>query len=132
MGIRNEPHLPLLEALSPGASATALRVEEDRVEIELEPPALAPLCAGHFPGEPIVPGAHVLGLMTDLAAGLAGVPPDALAPPFVVERSTFARVITPNEPLRVVVRATGGGRFRGRAGPRGARTASVTARLRLR
>ena len=30
------------------------------------------LCAGHFPGDPIVPGAYLLGLMAELAERLAG------------------------------------------------------------
>jgi len=31
---------------------------------------LAHLCAGHFPGDPLVPGAYLLGLMAELAAEL--------------------------------------------------------------
>jgi 3-hydroxymyristoyl/3-hydroxydecanoyl-(acyl carrier protein) dehydratase len=31
---------------------------------------LAALCAGHFPGDPILPGAYLLGLMAELAERL--------------------------------------------------------------
>jgi 3-hydroxymyristoyl/3-hydroxydecanoyl-(acyl carrier protein) dehydratase len=39
---------------------------------------LAALCAGHFPGDPIVPGAYLLGVMAELAERLTDGPVHAV------------------------------------------------------
>jgi len=41
------------------------------VEVVVAPDALGQLCAGHFPGRPIVPGSHLIALMVDVAGLLS-------------------------------------------------------------
>ena len=58
------------------------------------------LCEGHFPGDPIVPGAFVAGLMADVAAAL--FPGGARL--VEVERAVFFRRLTPDAPIAVTAR----------------------------
>jgi 3-hydroxymyristoyl/3-hydroxydecanoyl-(acyl carrier protein) dehydratase len=55
---------------------------------------LEALCAGHFPGDPIVPGAYVAGLLADVSAlaAAAGAARPVLAE---VERCTFLAPLRP-------------------------------------
>lgn len=62
-------------------------------------PHAAALCAGHFPGDPLLPGSALLGLMAELAARL--VPGVRLV---AVDRCTFRARVRPD--ARIVVRAT--------------------------
>jgi len=61
------------------------------------------LCAGHFPDEPLVPGAQLVALMAELGAELAG-PGSRLA---AVERATFRRRVAPDASIAVAVRRAG-------------------------
>ena len=56
------------------------------------------LCRGHFPGEPIVPGAMLVGVMAELASVLVG---DAGRPPTSVVRAVFVRRVVPDETITV-------------------------------
>ena len=58
------------------------------------------LCAGHFPGEPVVPGAYLAALAADVAAAI--VAPAVLAE---VERCLFLRPVTPADEIVVSARA---------------------------
>jgi 3-hydroxymyristoyl/3-hydroxydecanoyl-(acyl carrier protein) dehydratase len=58
------------------------------------------LCEGHFPGEPIVPGAFLAGLMAELAAAL--FPPGATV--VEVERVVFRARVTPDAPIALTAR----------------------------
>jgi 3-hydroxymyristoyl/3-hydroxydecanoyl-(acyl carrier protein) dehydratase len=58
------------------------------------------LCEGHFPGEPIVPGAFLAGLMADVAAAL--FPGGARL--VEVERAVFLARVTPDVPIAVTAR----------------------------
>jgi hypothetical protein len=54
------------------------------------------LCAGHFPGEPLLPGAALVALMAELSAVLAGQG----QPPVAVDRAVFRHRVSPGQPLR--------------------------------
>ena len=58
------------------------------------------LCEGHFPGEPVVPGAYLAGLMAELASAL--VPPNAAL--VALERCVFRARVTPEDELVVTAR----------------------------
>jgi 3-hydroxymyristoyl/3-hydroxydecanoyl-(acyl carrier protein) dehydratase len=53
------------------------------------------LCAGHFPGDPIVPGAYVAGLLAEVSARALG---DGAGHPTLaeVERCTFLAPLRPD------------------------------------
>lgn len=89
-----------LGALAQGAP------EGDEVALSISTEALGRLCAGHFPGAPVVPGAYLLACLQDLAAR---VDPAAL----VVERCVFRAQVTPDRPARAVARRQRDGRVRG-------------------
>jgi 3-hydroxymyristoyl/3-hydroxydecanoyl-(acyl carrier protein) dehydratase len=78
------------------------------------------LCEGHFPGDPIVPGAFLAALMTDVAAAL--FPPGARL--VEIERVVFLARVTPDAPIAVAARrahatgATAEVRTRGRCAAR--------------
>lgn len=57
------------------------------------------LCAGHFPGDPLVPGAYLLALMATLLAPLGA--PRRLT---LVERCTFRRPVRPHQAIVVTGR----------------------------
>jgi 3-hydroxymyristoyl/3-hydroxydecanoyl-(acyl carrier protein) dehydratase len=61
------------------------------------------LCAGHFPDEPLVPGARLVAVMAELGAALAGPGARLIA----VERATFRRRVAPDAPIAVAVRRAG-------------------------
>jgi 3-hydroxymyristoyl/3-hydroxydecanoyl-(acyl carrier protein) dehydratase len=82
------------------------------------------LCAGHFPGDPLLPGSALLGLMASLA-GL--VMPDARL--VGVDRCTFRTRVRPD--ARIVVRATRDGDDRVVATVRADGAASARATLRF-
>jgi 3-hydroxymyristoyl/3-hydroxydecanoyl-(acyl carrier protein) dehydratase len=80
-----------------------------RVEIEgdvgralVRPEHALALCAGHFPGDPFLPGAYLLELMAALAERVA-------APARVqrVVRCTFTRRVRPGGEIVVTARAAG-------------------------
>ena len=53
------------------------------------------LCEGHFPGDPLVPGAYLAGLMADLGARLVQ------AEPVEVVRCAFLAPVRPGQPIEV-------------------------------
>lgn len=57
-------------------------------------PRLLALCAGHFPGDPIVPGAYVAGLLADVSARALGASSPARRL-IEVERCTFLAPLRP-------------------------------------
>jgi 3-hydroxymyristoyl/3-hydroxydecanoyl-(acyl carrier protein) dehydratase len=56
------------------------------------------LAAGHFPDEPLLPGAYLAELMADLGARLAG------APVAEVVRCTFRRRVHPEDAIVIAAR----------------------------
>ena len=80
-----------------------------RVEVEgasgrasVHPEHAIALCAGHFPGDPFLPGAYQLELMAALAERVA-------APACVrtIVRCAFARRVRPDTEIVVTARAAG-------------------------
>ena len=69
------------------------------------------LCDGHFPGDPIVSGAYLAGLMAEVAAALVARPPSlpqaasgATDPARLleIEDCVFVRRVIPQEPIAIV------------------------------
>ena len=84
------------------------------------------LCAGHFPGDPIVPGAYLAELMADLAARLIASPA-ALA---TLERCVFLVRVTPEDEIVVTARRMSGTRAEAEVHRRGVCAARATLRFR--
>jgi 3-hydroxymyristoyl/3-hydroxydecanoyl-(acyl carrier protein) dehydratase len=64
------------------------------------------LCAGHFPGDPLVPGAFLAGLMADVALWLVGQSAEGVLPLEIV-RSVFLAPVRPDAELTVSAHARG-------------------------
>jgi 3-hydroxymyristoyl/3-hydroxydecanoyl-(acyl carrier protein) dehydratase len=61
-------------------------------------PRLVALCAGHFPDDPIVPGAYIAGLLAEVAA--LAVPSGARLAE--IERCTFLAPLRPSDDVMLV------------------------------
>ena len=81
-------------------ASTALEHDAGRGVVRPEH-ALA-LCAGHFPGDPFLPGAYLVELMAALAERVA-----APARVRTIVRCAFARRVRPGSEIVVTVRASG-------------------------
>jgi hypothetical protein len=88
------------------------------------PDVLLVLCEGHFPGEPLVPGARLAGLMADVAAAL--VPGRRLVE---VERAVFVARVTPHVPIAITARCEGTSRVAAVVELNGAPAARATLRF---
>lgn len=83
-------------------AATALvdvRRTGDGTIARVDPAWITARCAGHFPGDPLVPGAHLLALMV----AAAGVTTPRIA------RCAFRRPVRPGGAVEIVARRDGGG-----------------------
>jgi 3-hydroxymyristoyl/3-hydroxydecanoyl-(acyl carrier protein) dehydratase len=89
---------------SPGAFRDAT-VDAGSARAVVAPEHAVALCAGHFPGDPVVPGASLAALAAEVAAEL--VAPAALAE---VERCLFLRPVKPADEIVVSARALSGTR----------------------
>jgi 3-hydroxymyristoyl/3-hydroxydecanoyl-(acyl carrier protein) dehydratase len=83
------------------------------------------LCEGHFPGDPIVPGAFLTELMAEVAAALFA----ADARLVEIERVAFVARVTPEAPIVVVARRDGPLRARAEIRTRGACAAHAALRF---
>ena len=102
----------------------AVEVAGDRVRAVVRPEHARRLCAGHFPGDPLVPGAHLAALMASVAARIVR---DAEL--VEVERCVFRRRVRPDVPI--VVTAERAGRDAARAEVRAADVVAARAVLRF-
>jgi 3-hydroxymyristoyl/3-hydroxydecanoyl-(acyl carrier protein) dehydratase len=83
------------------------------------------LCEGHFPDDPLVPGAFLAGLMAEVAAALF---PDGAAL-VEVERAVFRARVTPDAPIAVTARLEDATRAGAEVHTRGACVARATLRF---
>ena len=83
----------------------ALAVHGSEARATLTPAHAERLCAGHFPGQPLVPGAALVGLMAEVAARAAGRPDAA---PAEVVRAVFVARVHPRDPIEITARARAG------------------------
>jgi 3-hydroxymyristoyl/3-hydroxydecanoyl-(acyl carrier protein) dehydratase len=108
---------------APRAFAT-LRVGPRTARAHVRPGHARRLAAGHFPDEPLLPGAYLAELMADLGARLAG------APVAEVVRCTFRRRVRPADAIVIAARLAAGGEVE--AEVRVGRHAAARATLRFR
>jgi hypothetical protein len=86
-----------------GASFVDLTRSATGLTGRVRPAQARALCAGHFPDEPLLPGAALVGLMAELAGELAGT----REPPVAVDRAVFRHRVSPAETLAVTARRDG-------------------------
>jgi 3-hydroxymyristoyl/3-hydroxydecanoyl-(acyl carrier protein) dehydratase len=88
----------------------ALTVAEGRAHAVVRRAYAERLCEGHFPDDPIVPGAYLAGLMVDVAMALVTASasmPDALRGTaasnrlLAIEDCFFIRPVVPHEPIAI-------------------------------
>ena len=79
------------------------------------------LCAGHFPGDPFLPGAYLAGLMAEVAARLLGGRPLGR-----IARCAFRRRVAPDGDIVVVARRAARGRVEAEVHAGGACAARAT------
>ncbi len=91
-----------------GAGALeALTIRDGTARAVVRPAHARDLCAGHFPGDPLLPGASLAELMAELAATLVGSDPEPYALAELV-RCTFLTRIRPDQEIVVLARRRGG------------------------
>jgi len=83
----------------PTRTFATVAIARDTARAWVHPRRAAELCAGHFPGDPFLPAAALVGIMAELGAILVGSPGRA---PAVVERALFHRPVRPHEQLEVI------------------------------
>jgi 3-hydroxymyristoyl/3-hydroxydecanoyl-(acyl carrier protein) dehydratase len=72
----------------------------------VRPERVRHLCEGHFPGDPIVPGAHLVGLMAAVAG--AALAPAGAGPELAeIERAAFIARVTPADDVVVTAHRDG-------------------------
>lgn len=82
---------------------TQVAVGGDTARAVVRPAHAAALCAGHFPGNPLVPGAYLVGLMAAAGARLLG---GGTSPPVLaeIERCAFLVPTRPDREIVIVAR----------------------------
>lgn len=91
-----------------GSFAT-IAVRGGTARARVRPSRAAALCAGHFPGDPFVPGSYLAALMAELGGRLVA---DGGARPRLreIERCVFRAPARPTGEMIVVARRVGRGR----------------------
>jgi hypothetical protein len=87
-----------------GGPFAELTVAGDRAAAVVRPEHAARLCEGHFPDDPLVPGAYLAGLMAELGSRLHTGPLACLV------RCDFLRPVRPSAAIQVTATRVAGGR----------------------
>ena len=94
----------------------------------VRPERVRRLCEGLFPGDPLIPGVHLAGLMAELAG--AALAEDGKLPELAeLERASFLARVTPDEPVVVTARREGRTRAHAEVHTGGACAARATFRF---
>jgi 3-hydroxymyristoyl/3-hydroxydecanoyl-(acyl carrier protein) dehydratase len=93
-----------------GAPFETIDVGDGAARATLRPAYATRLCAGHFPGAPLVPGSGLVGAMAEVATRLAGG--GALVE---IERCVFRSRVRPDAMIVIDARRAGGDRVEVRA-----------------
>jgi 3-hydroxymyristoyl/3-hydroxydecanoyl-(acyl carrier protein) dehydratase len=92
--------MELEAALSADVAFERIAVEGGAATAQLRASALEALCAGHFPGSPIVPGSHLVALFGELAQKLWARRRMVVA----ASRCIFKAPVRPGDELRLIAR----------------------------
>ena len=116
--------------MSLDAAFAELTVADGAARGVVRPERIRHLCEGHFPGDPIVPGAQLVGLMADVA-GVA-IAPVSTRPDLVeVERASFLARVTPADVVLVTAQREGAMRVQAEVHTGDACAARATFRFRM-
>lgn len=80
-------------------------VDDAEARATVAPAHARALCDGHFPGDPLLPGACLAELMAALAARLLGV----AGPPTAIRRCVFHARVRPSAAIGVAARRAAAG-----------------------
>lgn len=97
--------LPSLDFVQPRPQARISTHQDGSFEAEVDREHLIPLCEGHFPGLPLVPGAHVLAIMCDLVVRCAE--PSSVGATFIPSACVFREPCRPDAALRLALTFSG-------------------------
>jgi 3-hydroxymyristoyl/3-hydroxydecanoyl-(acyl carrier protein) dehydratase len=89
------------------------------------------LCAGHFPGDPVVPGSSLAGLMAEVASCLVAERGERMGLVEVV-RCVFLHPVRPDDAITVSARVRDGTCVDAQVDAGGRRTAGATFRFGIR
>lgn len=91
--------------LAPAAGALIERDRQpDSLTMTLDPAHARALCAGHFPGDPLIPGSMLLGLAVDVAQHWLAGEGAAARRVAHVERATFVAPARPTLAIELTAR----------------------------
>jgi 3-hydroxymyristoyl/3-hydroxydecanoyl-(acyl carrier protein) dehydratase len=82
-------------------------VAADGARAVVRPEHAGRLCAGHFPDEPLVPGAHLAGLMAELGAALLAATGHPTAVLAEIVQCVFVARVHPDAGIHVEARRRG-------------------------
>jgi 3-hydroxymyristoyl/3-hydroxydecanoyl-(acyl carrier protein) dehydratase len=92
--------LPSLAVFQPWPEVRTAQSLQGSVEGEVHASALVPLCEGHFPDFPVVPGAHLLAIMYDTVVSCGPRLPSGHC--FAPSSCVFRELARPDHSLRLV------------------------------
>jgi 3-hydroxymyristoyl/3-hydroxydecanoyl-(acyl carrier protein) dehydratase len=85
------------------APFTTVTLDAGTARATVSPAHALRLCAGHFPDDPLLPGAYLVELMADLAARLLRVD----VPPSEIRRCVFHARVRPTGAIALTARRAG-------------------------
>src|SRR5207249_769407 len=89
------------------AALRDLVIEPGRARATVDPADALALCEGHFPDDPFVPGAYLLGILVALADELLATRAPPRRAPCRVEHCFFLDVVPPTRAIAVEARIAG-------------------------